>query len=157
MAKYEINHICGHVETVQIYGTNVHGERERRAAWLASKPCPECERRAKAEAARAKADEMGLPELTGSAKQVAWAEDIRAKAVRDAEDALGFDQSRALVASGTLTAEQAARMPLLEQALREGASEHADAAWWIDNRFNACPLVIKAVKARIDELFAEED
>lgn len=157
MAKYEITHSCGHVETVQIYGTNVHGERERRAAWLASKPCPECERRAKAEAARAWADEMGLPGLTGSEKQVAWAEDIRSKAVRDAEDALGFDQSRALVASGTLTDEQAARMPLLERALREGASEHTDAAWWIDNRFNACPLVIKAVKARIDELFAEED
>ena len=156
MAKYEIAHSCGHVETVQIYGTNVHGERERRAAWLASKPCPECERRAKAEAARAKAEEMGLSGLTGSEKQVAWAEDIRSKAVRDAEDALGYDQSRALVASGTLTAEQEARLPLLERALREGASEHAGAAWWIDHRFEAGPLVIKAVKARIDELFSEE-
>ena len=31
MAQYNIHHTCGHEETVQIYGTNVHGERQRKA------------------------------------------------------------------------------------------------------------------------------
>ncbi len=44
MAKYEIKHTCGHTETVNICGTNVHGERERKAEWLASKPCYKCQR-----------------------------------------------------------------------------------------------------------------
>ena len=31
MAQYNIHHTCGHEETVQTYGTNVHGERTRKA------------------------------------------------------------------------------------------------------------------------------
>lgn len=40
--QYTILHACGHRAMSQIYGTNVHGERERKAAWLASKPCTAC-------------------------------------------------------------------------------------------------------------------
>lgn len=83
MAQYNIRHTCGHEETVQIYGTNVHGERTRKAEWLKaewleSKPCRDCER-------KAMRDEnlTGAAELTGSDKQVNWANDLRAKAIGD--------------------------------------------------------------------------
>lgn len=83
MAQYHITHTCGHDETVQIYGTNVHGERERKAEWLESKPCRDCER----EALR---DENlgGAAELTGSDRQVAWANDLRAKAIAEVKHTL---------------------------------------------------------------------
>lgn len=78
MAQYNIHHTCGHEETVQIYGTNVHGERQRKAEWLESKPCRDCER-------KAMRDEnlTGAAELEGSEKQVNWGNDLRAKAIDD--------------------------------------------------------------------------
>ena len=79
MAQYNIHHTCGHEETVQIYGTNVHGERQRKAEWLESKPCRDCERKAMRDENLA-----GAAELTGSDKQVKWAKnDLRAKAIGD--------------------------------------------------------------------------
>lgn len=76
MAQHNIRHTCGHEETVQIYGTNVHGERQRKAEWLESKPCRDCERKAMREE-----NLTGAAELTGSDKQVDWANDLRAKAI----------------------------------------------------------------------------
>ena len=78
MAQYNIRHTCGHEETVQIYGTNVHGERTRKAEWLESKPCRDCEREAMREE-----NLIGAVELTGSDKQTAWANDLRTKAIGD--------------------------------------------------------------------------
>lgn len=78
MAQYNIHHTCGHEEAVQIYGTNVHGERQRKAEWLESKPCRDCERKAMRDENLA-----GAAELEGSEKQVSWANDLRAKAIGD--------------------------------------------------------------------------
>ena len=44
MAKYDIIHTCGHTETHEIVGTDVNGERARKAAWLATTICRECYR-----------------------------------------------------------------------------------------------------------------
>ena len=68
--KYEITHSCGCTETVEIFGTNVHGERDRKIAAMESKPCAAC----RAKAARS---EDGMAALDGSDKQAAWAADIR--------------------------------------------------------------------------------
>ena len=78
MAQYDIHHTCGHEETVQTYGTNVHGERQRKAEWLESKPCRDCERKAMREENLA-----GAAALEGSEKQVNLANDLRAKAIGD--------------------------------------------------------------------------
>lgn len=57
MAWYDITYKCGHTGREQICGTNVHGEREKRAAWIAeNKLCPECYKAAM----RKKNEEMGL-------------------------------------------------------------------------------------------------
>lgn len=76
MAQYNIHHTCGHEETVQIYGTNVHGERQHKAEWLESKSCRDCERKAMREE-----NLTGAAELEGSEKQVNWANDLRANAI----------------------------------------------------------------------------
>ncbi len=82
MAKYEINHKCGHANTVQICGPVK--DRDRKEAWLASQDCPDClnaartaEHDAENKASAVANAEAGLPDLEGSEKQIAWAETIR--------------------------------------------------------------------------------
>lgn len=94
MAQYNIHHTCGHEETAQIYGTNVHGERQRKAEWLESKPCRDCERKAMREE-----NLTGAAELTGSDKQVDWANDLRAKAIGDIKAKLAKIDTQYIAAS----------------------------------------------------------
>ena len=80
--KYEIEYACGHTGTVQLFGKTA--DRERKVKWLKTQLCPACEKAerekrydAEAKEAKEKADELGLPELQGSEKQVKWALTIR--------------------------------------------------------------------------------
>lgn len=54
--KYEITHTCGCTETVNIYGTNVHGERDSKIAWMESKPCYKCQRKMDEAASKTKSE-----------------------------------------------------------------------------------------------------
>ncbi|WP_051917334.1 hypothetical protein [Bifidobacterium saguini] len=120
MALTYITYKCGHEDRIQIYGTNVHGERDRKAAWYNTIDCPECR---KANAARWCA-EHGCAPLEGSPKQVAWAETIRFEAIAGLE---------------TLYEEMQANNPpetVSENArsvIRQAKGE-TRAVWWIDNR-----------------------
>ena len=100
MAWQTPTHACGHQgERYQAYG-KLDG-RERQLAAIERQDCPAC-RKAAADKAAA---EAGLPLLTGSEKQVAWAAEIRERALR------------------LVPAERAA-------VIRSEQS----AKWWIDNR-----------------------
>lgn len=100
MAWQYPRHVCGHAgERYQAYGKL--DERERRLAAIESRPCPEC-RKAAADKAAA---EAGLPALQGSAKQVAWASEIRERALR-----------------------------LLPPERMAAARPETSARWWIDHR-----------------------
>ena len=69
--------------------------------------------------------------LEGSAKQVAWAEDIRAKCIAQA-----LDQLRDLVARlpGEAIARQSAALAARCNAIASVIANKTSAAWWIDNR-----------------------
>lgn len=82
MAKYAITHSCGHSETVQLYGK--HTDRSRYMDNAERRQCRDCYNASLV----AKTADMGLPALTGSDKQVAWAETIRAKALLNAAESL---------------------------------------------------------------------
>jgi hypothetical protein len=76
MAKYDVTYSCGHSDTIQLYGPNK--ERTRKIEWLERDGlCPECYKAKMEQQAVKKSNEMGLPELVGSEKQVAWAKKIR--------------------------------------------------------------------------------
>ncbi len=75
MAKYTITYKCGHTAEVQLYGK--YEERERKIKWYATINCPDCE----AKEQREIAEKAGLPTLTGSEKQIAWATKIRNNAL----------------------------------------------------------------------------
>lgn len=123
MAWYDIEHICGHTSERQIYGPNVRGEREQRAKRFGEQACPAClqhERDKGNRVAAAQAEREGWPALTGSAKQIAWAQTVRAGAVDDLAQRVkaAYAATPALIATAT--------------ALLVGHSR--DATWWIDHR-----------------------
>lgn len=84
MAKYEIKHICGHTETIALFGK--HESRYARIEYLEKQECLECRRKREAEEAEKIGAGLELPELSGSEKQVAWANTIRAKVVQFIKD-----------------------------------------------------------------------
>lgn len=86
MAKYGIVYSCGHAGEVELYGKEE--ERRRKIKWYEDEGvCPECYKAQREEAERKQVEEAnsyGLADLTGSEKQVAWANKIRAQFVNAA-------------------------------------------------------------------------
>jgi hypothetical protein len=104
MAKANFTYACGHE------GSVVERNRraaDRRAAYLASQDCWECQKAAQSKAAAEAAQQQGLPALTGTPKQIAWAESIRQQTLAELEKA-----SAALI-------ERQRRSPYSEAAARE--------------------------------------
>lgn len=78
MAKYDVTYTCGHTETVELFGKT--SERERKIAWMEQNcVCPSCYK----EKQQAEAETFDLPELTGTPKQISWAETLRNKVFRE--------------------------------------------------------------------------
>ena len=76
MAKYTITYNCGHEGKVELFGPMK--DREQKIAFYEKRViCPECYKKAQEEEAKKEAEELNLPLLEGSEKQVAWAEKIR--------------------------------------------------------------------------------
>lgn len=133
MAQYDITYRCGHEATVQINGTNVHGEREKKAAWYGTIDCPKCQA---ANTIKANKD-AGMADLEGSEKQVAWAEEIRGKYMPR------YAQERQEWAEHGATDEQLAKVDKVLAWLKGQTS----AAWWIDNRLSSSTALRAATKA----------
>lgn len=119
--QHQIRWACSHTTTVNIYGTNTHGERERKADSLAKLPCPACRQSAERDALAARAAE--LPALTGSERQIKWATTLRDQALAEAKE-WGEEHENKLSDAGR---EQLHR-------LIDAAQRQTDAAWWIDTR-----------------------
>ena len=79
--KYDITYSCGHKGTVYICGKS--DRRERKLKYFQEYVlCPECYKKEKeTEFLEKKSKYSALPELTGTPKQIAWAEKIRIKAI----------------------------------------------------------------------------
>jgi len=91
MAKYAITHSCGHTQTHALFGPG--RDRERKLEWLAGTLCSDCwqaekdrQHAAETAAAQAQAQIAGLPALTGTPKQVGWAEALRAQALNSLDE-----------------------------------------------------------------------
>ena len=80
MAKYDVTYACGHTETIQLYGKST--DREKEIARLENRLCKKCYIAEQQEAVKEVVNsvkDFGLVPLVGSPKQVAWAEEIRAR------------------------------------------------------------------------------
>lgn len=115
--QYPTRCSCGHTYTYNIYGPG--NDRPRKAAWLATRPCPDCQRAA--ELAQAQQATAQLPALTGSEKQIAWATKIRAEV---------FAQADALTSDTT--------------EICDWLATQTSAKWWIDNGRSPITLLQQA-------------
>ena len=96
--------------------------------------CPACEDRQYEEKAARLAEAAkasGMPELTGSPKQIAWAEQIRASKAKE----IGEYLEQAKVACDAETLKR------IEHVLGYIRQNMAKASWWIDNR-NIGPAIL---------------
>jgi hypothetical protein len=105
--KYDVNFSCGHTETIELFGKNT--ERKRKIEYFEQYGmCSTCYKAQKEAEHKAEMDaykSAELPALTGTPKQIAWAEKIRLEAYNSYANR-GFEY----IASET------------------------SAAWWIDRR-----------------------
>ncbi len=148
MARCTVAYSCGHEGHEEIAGTP--RERERKVAWYRTRLCPACYK-AQQDAERAQATAgLQLPALTGSEKQCAWAEKIRADAMR------GIAEARAELAAqrakwptpAPAGAERvlAARAQALEVAASYLQNE-GRAQFWIDYRDRVAAWASTAMQA----------
>jgi len=157
MAKYDITHSCGHVQVHQIFGKHSgFGGRESKIAWLETTLCTECYRAeqdkqhaAEAAAASEQNAAAGLPALTGSPKQIAWAETIRSTALASA--AKEEEQFRGRLSadlSPEIRLEVTDALCLLVGDLRD----HVESRFWIDNRDDFRGWIAAQLRKRIGAL-----
>lgn len=135
---------CGAKFEKVMYGNN-RRDADSKAEWAERTftECPECEeKRVRAEreaenaAAAIEAQESGLPALTGSEKQTAWATTIRQKIYGKLTSAL--EEKERKVAENEAAGKKVSRAKESCHRVRLFVdwliSEHAAAHWWIDNR-----------------------
>ena len=126
MAQYGITRSCGHRETVRVGGPTrqrpyLLAREEERLCYACWQERAEKQRAAETAAAAAVAAAQGLPALTGSPKQVAWAESLRREKLARIDAAL---------AGAALTAEEKAEADRVVAKVRA----QAEARYWIDHR-----------------------
>lgn len=133
---------CGKTFERVMYGNN-RRDADGKAAWASEHftECPDCaEKRVRAEreaenAATAKnASEAGLPQLSGSEKQIAWANTLREKTLARIREICKPDGDPEHQAS-------------FERFLSWLIETHDKASWWIDNRNMGTREIDALVKA----------
>jgi hypothetical protein len=133
VTRFTITHACTHEELHDIVQGNA-----ARQAWIAKrrgeKPCSTCSRvawQAEVDSMNAYyaelATEHGLPELTGTERQVPWAIGLRGELLDKVAECLP-QLHRICVEHGRPFHYGAT------DVIRELAMMHTDAAWWIQNR-----------------------
>lgn len=163
MAQYKVNYSCGHTGIVNLFGKGA--EREQKIAWYEKQGlCPECyakekeaAREALRNAAKAQAQELKLPELEGTEKQVNWAIAIRAQMLKryeakannaklildrieEARRAYETQNEELIAQLEAMTDEQRAQLEIIEKEQREIIDRYnkilttTSAKWFIENR-----------------------
>lgn len=150
MAKYDVERSCGHVETVSLFG-KVRDREWRLENIESQKLCYDCwqkqlaeEREKENKEAAEAAQEMNLPPITGSEKQIAWAETIRQKMLITIDDYIY-----------TSVKKEMRNDPSLREAVEHIKNNKTEARWWIDNRYVNEPYkastLIKTILKEIKE------
>lgn len=163
MAWYYGTYICGHEGRTNIVGPSK--DRERKADWHFSGFCPECykkqlqeEKERKNKEAAEKSAEMELPELTGTEKQVAWANSIRINVISDMSTKIN-KLAEALKKDGlkTIPGENIG-IKEISDAFDYFINNHVDAKYWIEHReVKILPRDILEEYKRYTESLANEE
>jgi len=132
----QIIHRCGHTQNHEIYGNAT--SKSSRVAYLKTIDCSTCIRKSQNASAAIINQDADLPALIGTDKQIAWAESIRAKIIREATEYLAKTES--------YTPASPAEATEIEKIIGAIADlkEKISAAWWITNQYGL-KTALKAV------------
>lgn len=145
MAWYYGKFSCGHEGRTNIIGSEKVREWKKKRAF--SGLCPECYKR-KLEEVRKKANiqaakksaEMELPELTGTEKQIAWANTLRLKVFEKYETYLEKEE-KFFIYNKEEEKVQTSKEEMSD-SLDYALLAHTDAKFWINSRFlNECEIL----------------
>lgn len=160
MAWYEIEYACGHSGREQLVGK--YSDRENRMEYLRTRLCPECEeaeRIARIQQQMENDEKAGLLPLTGSNKQIAWAQELRASFIRRCAEAReDIDRQKNIYSKSHTTEETETEYNLAIKVLalaEEQTLSHISSHWWIDNRYNCFQNAIDAAKKAVKECASE--
>ncbi|MDD4422527.1 MAG: hypothetical protein PHD46_05785, partial [Eubacteriales bacterium] len=158
MAKYDVTYSCGHDGVVSIFGPGK--DREWKLRYEEEKLCPDCykkhleqEQIRQNEASAKVNQEAGLPSLSGSEKQIAWAETIRANLLREIEK---VTQSADRLSDPE---EYFKRVGFSREVLAEATEsikQRTSASWWIDNRNATTRELYKLLQAELEQIQKEK-
>lgn len=115
MAKYHVKHQCGCTVTHHLIGKV--DARESRIGWLKTTDCLECQNAAAVDA------NGSLPALSGSPKQISWAETLRATRL---------EEMTAMAARVQDTADSDIKTQVINAI--ERISNVTSSKYWIDRR-----------------------
>lgn len=140
MAHYDITYTCGHTDRVNLIGP--HRSRAARINYMESGPCFECYKVEKHQAAREQAQEMDLPLLDGTPKQVEWAESLRVQILAKIDAELVAIEAKT-PPDHVPTADDRAVLHAVAVITTE-----TSARWWIDHRDDSPAQIIREVAQR---------
>ncbi len=161
MAKYEGTYSCGHEGTVNIIGP----QKDRQ--WKIDRHfdglCPECHKkerqREKEEAEKVAAEktvEMDLPALTGTEKQVAWANTIRIDLIESFMKMIENNKNIYMYCNSNDERIPNVTKEELIDLIDYIAKEYTSAKFWIDSRtsfeFTAGDILLKLRKQESEKL-----
>lgn len=161
MAWYYGVFSCGHEGRVNIIGPGK--DRQRKADYQFSGLCEDCykeylkEKREKdnAEAAQI-AIEMELPELTGSEKQVAWANTLRNKLINNFNDLLELTDKQIRNIQRLYQIEKFNKKNI-DTTLDYILGNRKDSRYYIDNRGYINNAIIELIEREIDNVVKTEN
>lgn len=138
MAKYDVTYTCGHTGVIQLIGP--HSQREWKLERENGRLCPDCyadDLRVKRETENAKAAaiarEQELPALTGTAKQIAWAETIRQSFIARLTDTQRLTKDKKFIERSKRFNESVPNDDKMSNVF-DYVYAQTSAHWWIDNR-----------------------
>ena len=142
---------CGHEGKVNIIGKAK--DREWKIERAFSNMCPDCykkwleeEHQRKNKEAMEEAKEMDLPELTGTEKQIAWANTLRKKFIDTVEDRI----------ESLKTKNAPKKTKRYQETLDHILLTKTEAKYYIDNRYQLVEDVIDSFKEEYKKGFQED-
>ena len=127
MGHYKIEYDCGHTETICISGSSWY--IKKRLDEMDRSLCKACRIDKKLREAAILEEELSLPELEGSAKQVEWARRLRYDEIKKAE--LEKDEARERAGSDLKRLEKYSDE--VYNGFIDWLASHDSSFWWIDN------------------------
>lgn len=163
MSWYYGTYSCGHEGRVGINGPTK--DRQRKADFRFSGLCPECykkhleeEKEKKKQEVAEKSAEMELPELSGTEKQVSWANDIRLKIIKNLTAYLNKLEQYMVKNELEFAPNTEITIEELHNAFDWFMTSKTEARYWIDIRQSGVKFddIVNEYRAHLDDEIHED-